>query len=288
MSHLSDREKIEFKRNGFLAIHDAVDRDLIEEARRRIWEAIPENRADPDSLVGAGYHLDVLDELDDRSVFGEINSRVFEYAEELVGDGILEEPTDNVQIPLKFPEENQVVAGTEFPDHGHIDGYGPNFDETGEVSGFTVGAAVYYDRVQPRGGPFTVWPGSHWIAAQYYANHVLETPGHAHGDSIPAPLGDPYEITGDAGTVILWHNKLVHTGGINVGPDVRIASISRFRHQDYDAIQRDAADKLWKYWPGLEGVTPDNVREDVVPFVRATYGDDETSTAESDDDGNAE
>lgn len=286
MPDLSDREKLEFKRNGFLPVHDAVDPDLIDEARERIWESIPENRADPESLVGQGYHLNVLDEVEDTSVFGEVNEQVFAYAEELVGEDVLEAPTDQVQVPLKFPEENQVVAASELPDHGHVDGYGPNYRETGEVSGFTIGAAVYYDRVQPRGGPFTVWPGSHWVAAQYYTNHVLETPGHAHGDSVPAPLGDAHEVVGDAGTVVLWHNKLVHTGGVNLSPDVRVASISRFRRRDFDEIKRDAADKLWKYWPGLDGLSPDEVYEDVVPFVRETYGgtDDEDEPGERVDD----
>lgn len=273
MSLLSDEEKLAFKRNGFLPVADAVDEDLVGDAVELVWNSIDENPADPSTLVGRGYHLDVWDDLpeEETGVFDAINDEVFAYAEELVGGNLLEDPDERVQLPLQFPDEEQVLSGSKLPDHGHVDGYGPGFRESGEVGGFSIGVATYYTRVQARGGGFTVWPGSHWIVAQYYTNHVLETPGHAHSDSIPAPIGDAHEVTGDPGTIVLWHNKLVHTGGINLTPHVRIASISRFRRADFDEIQRDASDKLWKYWPGMEDITPGNTRPRVLSFIREEY-----------------
>jgi hypothetical protein len=85
MGELSDSEKLEFKRNGFLPVNSAVDRDLTETARERIWESIPEGRADPSSLVG---------------------------------EGVLKEPAESAQISLKFPEEDRIVAGAEPPTTG--------------------------------------------------------------------------------------------------------------------------------------------------------------------------
>lgn len=274
MGQLSKKQKLSFKRNGFLVVPDAVDAALTNQIYDAVWEGIEEDKADPNTLVGAGYHLNVYEQVDRPDLFEQVNETVWELAEELVGEGTLEKPTDRVQIPLKFPDDTQVVSGTDLSDHGHIDGYGPGFQADGSVHGFTIGVAVYYTDVEPRGGGFTVWPGSHWTVAEYYSSHVLETPGHAHGDSVPADLGDAHEITGSAGTAVFWHNKLVHTGGVNRGRNVRIASISRFRRTDFDDIQRDAADKLWKYWPGLENITPEQVYPEVLSFIRETYGDD--------------
>ena len=84
MGERSDSEKLSFKRNGFLPVDSVVDRDVIETALERIWESIPEGRPDPASLVG---------------------------------EGVLKEPSESVQIPVKFPEEDQSVAGAEFSDH---------------------------------------------------------------------------------------------------------------------------------------------------------------------------
>lgn len=284
MGELTDAQKLAFKRNGFLAVPDALDEDLVTDVREAIWEGIEADPADPDSLVGGGYHLNEYEAVDRPKLFERVNQDVYAYAEEMVGPDLLEPPGDRVQIALKFPDEDQLLSGTELPRHGHIDGYGPGFNADGRVHGFTIGVAVYYSDVDPRSGGFTVWPGSHWQVAEYYASHVLETPGHAHHDSLPSEVGDPHEITGRAGTAILWHNKLVHTGGVNRSRNVRLASISRFKRRDFDEIQRDAADKLWKYWPGLEGLNPADVYPEVVEFMRREYGEEsEEDAADSDD-----
>ena len=92
MGELSDSEKLEVKRNGFLPVDSAVDRDLTETARERIWESIPEGRADPSSLVG---------------------------------EGVLKEPAKSARISLKFPEEDRIVAGAEPPTTGTSAAGGP-------------------------------------------------------------------------------------------------------------------------------------------------------------------
>ena len=92
MGELSDSEKLEVKRNGFLPVDSAVDRDLTETARERIWESIPEGRADLSSLVG---------------------------------EGVLKEPAKSARISLKFPEEDRIVAGAEPPTTGTSAAGGP-------------------------------------------------------------------------------------------------------------------------------------------------------------------
>ncbi|MFB6136071.1 MAG: phytanoyl-CoA dioxygenase family protein [Halobacteriaceae archaeon] len=148
---------------------------------------------------------------------------------------------------------------------GHLDGYA-NWEENPEPGYFTVAAVVYLGPVEPRGGGFTVWPGSHRTAATFFEDHALETAGGAPNNaSIPAREDgewdfsrvlpeqyDPHECTGDAGTLVLWHNKLTHTAGANRSPNLRMAAIKRYSRPDGDEILRDAADEPFEYWPAME------------------------------------
>ena len=183
-------------------------------------------------------------------------------------------PTSEREVD-EYVEERVVDedAGEEFlgPQSvtGHLDGYA-NFDENPEVFTFTLGAAVYVDDVRPRSGGFTVWPGSHRVAAAYFEDHALETVGGKPNNSQVPAVGeaagewdyddllwnqyDPYEVSGPAGTVVLWHSKLTHNAGINVGEDVRMAAITRFAREDQQEIRRDDAETLFEYWPAMAGV----------------------------------
>ena len=131
-----------------------------------------------------------------------------------------------------------------------------------------VGAVLYFDDVPDRGGGFTVWPSSHWIAAEYFSEHALNTPGL--GGSLPAlddnggwdrhhNLDDQFrsrELNYPAGTLILWHNKIYHTSGVNQSDAIRMAGISRFSRDDQGDIFEDAADKPLKYWEGVPDIDP--------------------------------
>lgn len=267
MSLLTDEQRRRFVRDGFLVVEDAFDEGTVEEVREGVWEAIEEDPDDPDSWVGGGYRTaDPWDAVDDLS--NELTERSYAHAEELVGEGELEDPGEGMSVHLQFPDEMPYgEVARRRTTMGHLDGYGPGFQETGDYGGFTVAATAYLGPVEPGGGGFTVWPGAHWIAADYFSEHSLESPG-MHG-LLPAVDGDgwdyesflsdqilPHEVTGPAGTLVLWHNKMVHTAGVNQNDDIRMAAITRFSRPDHDDIYEDAKDKLWKYWPGLDDVDP--------------------------------
>ncbi|MFB6135608.1 MAG: phytanoyl-CoA dioxygenase family protein [Halobacteriaceae archaeon] len=271
---LTDTQKLSFKQNGFVVVEDAIDEELVDHLREAVWDAVDVDRDDV-SLLEAENRVSFWDEALDEEPFDELNRQAHEYATELVGDS-LAEPGDRTQLALRFPN-GEVSDGDRPSDHGgHVDGYGPGFNSDGEVRSFTVASAVYLEDVLPRGGGFTVWPGSHWRAAEYFSTHALETLGHAHGSHVPADLDDHFEISGDAGTLVLWHNKLTHTGGVNRSPNVRMSAITRFSREDIDEIRRDAADKPFKYWDGLTDVVPESPPN--------PYADDEEAESETDDE----
>jgi hypothetical protein len=269
MVRFTDSDRREFVRNGFLVRDDLLPGALLADARSAVVDAMDADPADPDQVIGAGY--EVAMEGVDEEPFTEIAERLFPAAEALVGEGVLAPPGTGMQVALKFPDEDaaEPVHGSKAVD-GHLDGYAA-FDENPEVTTFQLGAAVYLDDVGPRGGGFTVWPGSHRAAAEYFADHALESVGGKPNNSQLPAMGDepgewdydrrlhdqrdPYEVAGSAGTVVLWHGLLTHAAGINTGERVRMAGIERFAREDIEEIRRDAASSLFEYWPAMAGVS---------------------------------
>jgi ectoine hydroxylase-related dioxygenase (phytanoyl-CoA dioxygenase family) len=269
MSLFTDRQLREMKRNGFLVVDDAVDEETVRAARESFWDGAPFERDDYGALVDAPERFEnAWEYIEDPEPFAAINDQLFPYAEELAGEGTIEHPGDSIQVTPRFPN-GEVRESREKPplarERGHIDGYGPAFDANHEVSYYTVMASVYLDRVEPRGGGFILWPGSHWYAADYYDDHHLESlvdnaslPAYRDGEwdrcEYLAHQYDPLEIHGDAGTTVFWHQNLLHCGGRHNSPYVRLSTIQRFTRPDAEEIKRDAYASPFKYWEGMDGV----------------------------------
>ena len=259
---LSEDQRETFVRDGYLLIEDGIDAELIEEGRSLIWDAIPDDPEDPAAWVGVGSRSP---DVPADEPFTAINHRLHDYASDLVGDALRRPGGPGTQLALRYPRELRISEHLDRrPVIGHLDGYGPGFKRHGQYSGFTIGGVVYYDQVPERGGGFTIWPGTHWVAADYFTDHALNTPGY--GGSLPAIDDDggwdrrrtiadqvrSKELSGGPGTVILWHNKLVHGTGINQSSSIRMAGITRMSREDHDEIFEDAADKPFEYWDGVD------------------------------------
>lgn len=272
-------EKAEFKRNGFLVLPDAVDEDLLAEARRVREEdpGAPNDAAELRELAEAenprvdlegrgaklypdqpGYIIDAPQPEHFRS----INEQVYEYAEALVGEGRLDPPGEHSRVTVRLPQETDMLdPGAQQPS-----GLGTHLDGIGDGGRLvTVGAAIYPDRVQPRGGGFTVWPGSHRLAGEYLATLDAENYAQA-GGGLPARTGDgwddsgrlreqfdPIEVSGGVGTVTMWHGHMEHSGGVNLSPGhMRYALFSRFHLADYDVAE--IGPDPWHGWSAMEGI----------------------------------
>ena len=97
-----------------------------------------------------------------------------------------------------------------------------------------VQMAAYIDDLPPRSGGFTVWPGSHtriwqeqWQAffdGEKHTDKHLEVrrAGGYTDPEINAIRADtqPVDCHGPAGTVVLWHTKILHMAGHNQSTDV--------------------------------------------------------------------
>jgi hypothetical protein len=115
---------------------------------------------------------------------------------------------------------------------------------------FQVGVVLYLSDVLPGGGGFTVWPGSHHEIARHHATLGGE-------DRLPtyeAALQEiqrstkPAELTGPAGTAVFWHQRLVHTAGINTRRTVRHATLCDFKNATFLAAADSVDRSLWSTW----------------------------------------
>lgn len=247
MVSLTDAQRREFERSGFLVVENAVPDDIAVAAGREVESAIPVDPDDREALLAADNEINVWSEIEDREPFGKILGGLKSYGEELVGEGNVRNLSSGMQIAVRYPNSDLMGETPVVEDllTGHVDGYNAAYRETGDVQSFTVGTAVYFDDVPPRGGGLTVWPGSHRQVTEYFASNAYDEMESGNFEQVE---GSPFEITGSAGTVVLFHNKLVHCGGVNVSSKPRFAGFSRLAHPDIDEIADDAADKPWKYW----------------------------------------
>lgn len=250
MVTLDENQKAEFKRSGMLVLERAVPAEIVENARSEIESAIEVRTDDFEAMLQAENEINVWDRIEDERPFARICSGIFDYAEALVGEGTLQNLSSRMQIAIRYPNGRLRETYPRVEDElvGHLDGYNATYQRTGEVQALTLGATVYFDDVYPRGGGFTVWPGSHHQVAEYFESNELDSLDDGNFRQVE---GSPFEVTGPAGTLVLWHNKLVHCGGVNVSNDPRYAGFVRLARTDIDSIKEDAASNLWKYWDGL-------------------------------------
>jgi len=120
----------------------------------------------------------------------------------------------------------------------------------------------------PRGGAFHVWPGSHrrlyptfWM--QYdqaripFYDHMPSYSGllnpPAYHEELSRILEDtePVDCYGNAGDVVLWHHRLVHSAGENHSSVMRCAVLGDFARNDLDQLRMDPPQRdMWRDWSG--------------------------------------
>jgi hypothetical protein len=271
---LDTREKREFKQNGFLLLDDAIDDRLVTAAREVVRESLDVDLDDTETLqntegpgqlardIGGEYVLG--DALTSAAPMKEIVRQAFPYAEDLVGDRLVTDleatMSDDVlhnrglNPIIKYPtaeadweDPNCVGENAPYtPPNGHLDGYSGEDKQRP----WTVGVTVLLDRIQPRGGGTVVWPGSHRVVQDRVREHSLQE--FQGGPPTDLEFGRPFELAGPPGTLMLWHNKLLHGSVNNYSPNVRMMGFARLCRDDVLEVYEDAAENIWKYWDGID------------------------------------
>ena len=140
--------------------------------------------------------------------------------------------------------------------HGHLDGYytPTNGVPEGTVGYMTINATIYAEDIEHRGGCFTVFPGTHRMAHEYFKTRSLLSVKGGSSSQIWSDEEMPkaVEFEGRAGDVCFWHGQMVHTGSKNVNRNIRMALIGRFSRKNSNDICFETSGDMWEYWEGIE------------------------------------
>lgn len=144
-----------------------------------------------------------------------------------------------------------------------------------------LNACTYLDDVPPRGGGFTVYPGSHRMMFHAHRLAANWSPLPTFRETLKRVIADiqPLEIPAAVGDVIFWHGRTVHSPGVHFGDNIRWAVFADFIHdrptssdeehracgqfewfKDTKLFRHDfpAGEDMWKGWrlAGREQRTP--------------------------------
>lgn len=233
-----------FKEHGFVILRGFIEQPVIQSWCEQFWAKMPSTRGVPSTWDrernNAASSSLVLEPPLIRL------AQMIAVAQQL-GDGKLRQLGNGGKAPETIwpsPETPWQPAGA-----GHVDGYGnPEVDWTG---GLFLNAVTYVENVNPQGGAFTYWPGSHLPVHRFFNRHPNTIDGsfaNMEGWGVAAAEGRPSfyedepsamikgqgtEFIGKAGDVLLWHKFLAHSASKNnCATSPRIALICRWAHVD--------------------------------------------------------
>ena len=222
-----------FKREGYLIKRGVMDAALMARARQQIWDrATPSMQRDnPSTWVGPVKEEEVVE--DDQLLAKNYrwhnyamgaqdwviemlatNARVFGMAEQLLGKCQVVVPESIRGIYCTLPYADHSI------DHNdcHTDGHP-----------FQLGIVGYIDDVEPGGGGFRVWPGSHRPLYHVFDSQYLNQPNAAYAETLKwVGRGESVDCYGAAGDVVFWHQRLGHMAGHNYSGNIRQAALYDF------------------------------------------------------------
>jgi len=254
---LTDDEVLQFKNDGYLVKRGVIDQDYCKTARERLWDDAPPSLSedDPESWIGPFKPEDESEEKQNfrkgyrwqyRKVGGEqwmadglpCHSYVQSVVNQLLGKDRFTQPSRVRGIYCTLPYGDVERK----PRSVHID-EGPS----------TLGVVCYVDRVDPDGGGFTVWPGSH--KRMYYTSQSR----HLRQDTdayiqVKQDLDDTWETSsvqtfGDPGDIVFWHHRMAHMASPNYTRNIRKAVLTDFRFTNVGELSEiPPGENMWEDW----------------------------------------
>ena len=288
---LSPTEVEHFKRNGFV-----VKRGLVQAADEfksivdYVWDTVP------DGVMSRDVPSTWSDEPHKRWPISEA-SKI----------GVLQNSTWKMRSPQRFGRERTLLDVTAnhpcvravvkrflggrierarrvrgvylvFPKDPRVKGQlGPHVDH----SAAQLSAMVLIDKIPDRSGAFTVWPRSHERLHRFWTSchgaHFNQHLKAEFNEEFKAILRDtvPVEFVGEAGDVVFWHPRLIHSAGVNYSaesdtPCIRYAIPCDFQKSGYTFYDDDdlGPGSLQQWW-----VDTRHFREDPAPTSNNMWDD---------------
>jgi hypothetical protein len=127
------------------------------------------------------------------------------------------------EVPPQEPQSAQLALTIprwpHRPGGPHVDGISPPLPD-GTPGTFSLLAGAWLtDHREPDQGNLWVWPGTHLRFGAYLADRGADALSRLHPEPYPPiELGEPEQVTGPAGSVLLAHYLLAHNIGGHSGP----------------------------------------------------------------------
>lgn len=248
---LTNEQKQDFARQGFLKLPGIVSSELVQRARRAINADLGEKGMDPAELNkyrAQTYCPDLTRQPPITDLYNE--SGIKAVADELIGPGMVR-PVNYGQIALRFPRPQDPESLIIRP---HLDGmYSPtNGVKEGTIGNFTALVGVFLtDLPEPNAGNFTVWPGTHTLYETYFREHG---PQSLLQGMPPVEMPEPQQFLGQAGDAALVHYQIAHGIAANVSSNIRYAIFFRLHHVDHEQYHWECMTNVWAEWSGMRGI----------------------------------
>jgi hypothetical protein len=245
---LSDSQKKEFSKKGFIKISGVAGQKSVNVALRAINHSLGKGM-DPDQ-VATYRSTTYCPELTDKPPILDLlyDTPAWEIAESLIAPRKIK-LEGKAQIALRFP-----VMQRPGEMHPHIDGMysGNNKIAKGSIFSFTALVGIFLSDVPNEyWGNFTGWPGTHRAIADYLKEHGSAA---LKKGLPPVNLPEPEQLLGKSGDMILAHYLTAHTVVVNVSPYIRYAVFFRIRHIYHRTHGEKVFTDLWHEWPGIRAV----------------------------------
>lgn len=247
---LNESQRREIFQNGFAVVRSAVSRLLVDAALRAIHVSLGQNGIDPNQLQtfrSQSYCPEVTATPAITDLYSA--SPLQSLCESLLGEGNVL-PVTAGQIALRFPAPGSRAKSPS----AHIDGmYSPHNGVTkGDYATFSALAGVLLsDLPSTEMGNFRVWPGSHRTYERYFQENGVEKFLEGPPD---VDLGEPLQITGQAGDAVICHFQLGHSAMVNLSPFIRYGVFFRLKHRDHAEHPSEVLADIWRDWPGMSEV----------------------------------
>jgi hypothetical protein len=246
MEYLDDQQRQQIYDDGYTLVRGAVPPEKVTAALRAINASLGERGIDPQQLTtfrSQTYCPEITGSEAIVSLL--VDTPLWSMAESVIGEGTLQ-PVTHGQIALRFP-----TTGSATEIHPHIDGmYTPhNGVKKGTIANFTALVGVYLsDTPTADAGNFTVWPGTHRMYADYFAE---AGPTALLEGMPPIQLPEPLQITPNAGDAVISHYQIGHGIASNVSGNIRYAVYFRLTREGHSDISLHVMTDLWREWDGM-------------------------------------
>lgn len=261
-------------KQGYIVLKGAIGERLVEEALTVINEAYESGQYEMNEKHGEPDVPKFSSEIAKDKAIGRIldRSNVTDAIEDLLGE-------DNVQfarraqIAFRPQDDVAIKKGMSLTDempanHYHIDGGTASESKTGSPFSLLAGVVLSDGQdVDELRGQLTVWPKSHFklhrVVRERYEQGLLDGKTVFGGKDSKPDIGPPKRLLCKPGDVVLLHQRLGHSGGINVHEKTRINLYFRISAKDHDDhVEQVIKGGVFKEYMGLRDLVKDDDGEE--------------------------